>query len=233
MKFKIKTPAIISWNSKYQALELFDVITLKKLDERKIQLKKTSGYKIPTNDLNPVYQVAIELQRRRPTKFGVSIEIEKAVPTQSGLHSMFSNAAGVLVALNKLWKFDLGEKELLKIAKNVDSRLAKILKHLLNIKSSSKKDVLLIRPKYIQIDPQWIKKKDAFDYFPDLKVIQNEITKPGATDSGLSGIGPTLFGIFEKKPDTESIQKKIGDKIEFIWVGKTCNEVLKLLNLNS
>lgn len=250
MELQIKTPAIIGWSSKFQPIELFDVITLKKLDERKIQLKKAcpecsrgeSGYKIPTNDLNPVFKVTAELQNRRPTKFGVSIEIEKNIPTTSGLHSKFSNAAGVLVALNKLWKFDLNEKELFEIAKKVDPRLGKILfpaptcqavrSHtcLSGRQTQYTEHVLLIRPKHVQIDPQWASGKDVFKYFPDLKVIEKEIAKLGAINHGLTGNGPTLFGFFKEKPDIEAIQKKLKDKIDFIWTGKTCNVALKLLN---
>lgn len=231
MPLQIKTPAIISWDSKLQPIGLYDEITLRKLDERKIQLKKTKGYKIPTNDLNPVFQVAIALQSLRPTKFGVSIEIQKNIPTFSGLNSKLSNAAGVLLALNKLWKFNLDKKELFAIAKKVDQTLEKIVKQLYSLPNiPPTKNILFIRPKYININANWIMRKSAFDYFPDLKAIEKAISKNGATEYGITGNGPTLFGFFKEKPNSENIQKQFKDKIDFIWVGKTCNGAFNLLN---
>ena len=119
--------------------------------KRKIQILKTSGFKIPTNDLNPVYKVAAALQNLKSNKLGVVIKIKKNIPTFSGLNSQASNAAGALIALNKLWNFNLSQKELLRTAKSIDPKIAKILK--LHSKfAAANENVILVRPKYIKID---------------------------------------------------------------------------------
>lgn len=225
MTLKIKTPAIISAYGKFIPAALYDELTIQTINERKIQILKTSGYKIPTNNKNPVYKVATALQKLRPNKFGAKISIEKNIPTFSGLGSQMSNAAGVLIALNKLWDFDLSQKELLKIAKQIDHKIVDILKIFFK-PIKTKKIITLIRPKHIVIDKKWIKNRDVFKIFPDLKEIISVLDKMGAEKSGLSDEGSMLFGLFDKPVD-----KKISkEKIDFIWIGETCNKEAELIN---
>ena len=225
MKLKIKTPAIILSNGQFMPIALYDELTIQKINERKVQILKTSGYKIPTNDKNPVFKVATALQKLRPNKFGAKISIQKNVPTFSGLNSQMSNAAGVLIALNKLWKFNLTDKKLLEIAKKIDPKMSDILKTFFK-SAKNRQTVVLIRPKHIVIDKKWIKNKDVFKFFPDLKDIIGVLNKMGAKKSGLSGEGSTLFGLFDKPVD-KKISKK---KTDFVWIGETCNKGAELIN---
>ena len=225
MTLKIKTPAIMLSNGQFMPVNLYDEIEIQKIDERKIQILKTSGYKIPTNDKNPVYKIATALQKLRPNKFGAKISIQKNIPTFSGLSSQMSNATGVLIALNKLWGFDLSQKELLKIAKQIDPKIADILKIFFK-PAQAKKIVVLIRPKHIIIDKTWTKNRNLFHYFPDLKEIIGTLDKIGAEKSGVSNEGSMLFGLFDKPVD-EKISK---EKIDFIWIGETCNKGAELIN---
>ena len=77
MQIVLKSPAIITHAGLKTPVNLYDKLTFKKLGERKIQILKTSGFKIPTNDINPVYKVAVALQNLRPNKLGVVINIQK------------------------------------------------------------------------------------------------------------------------------------------------------------
>ncbi len=229
MKLKIKTPAIISANGKLMPVNLYDEIEIQKIDERKVQILKTRGYKIPTNDKNPVYRIATALQKLQPNKFGAKISIQKNIPTFSGLSSQMSNAAGVLIALNKLWKFDLPEKELMKIAKQIDPKMADILKTFLK-PVKTRQTVVLIRPKHIVIDKKWAAKHDPFRFFPDLKEIIGVLDKMGAKKSGMSGGGSTLFGLFDEPVDKKGFKKILKEKMDFIWTGNSCNKGGELIN---
>ena len=231
MKLKIKTPAIISSNGKFIPVALYDTINIQTINERKIQILKTSGYKIPTNDKNPVYKVAIALSASggRPNKFGAKISIQKNIPTFSGLNSQMSNAAGTLIALNKLWGFDLPKKELLKIARQIDPEMADILETFFK-PIQTKKKVILIRPKHIVIDKTWVKNHNLLHYFPDLKEIISVLDKKGAKKSGLSSQGSTLFGLFDKPVDEKGFKKILKEKTDFIWAGGTCNKEAELIN---
>lgn len=236
MAIKIQTPAFIQSGKHLRPVGIFDEINLKQINERKIQIQKTSGYKIPTNDRNPVYQVATALQKRKPNKLGVSIAIKKTIPTFSGLNSQLSNAAGALLTLNKLWEFNLKEKELIKIAKTIDPKLVKILKNFLQPKKNSSEDVVLARPKHIVIDKNWAEGKsevNLFRYFPDLKTIVRILQTASANQAGLSGKGSIIFGLFKKSIDKKVIKKQLHDKLDFLWVGKTCNSKIKFVKLKT
>lgn len=239
---KIKSPAIIKSDNKITPVNLYDIINLTKTDERKIKINKISGYKIPTNNTNPVYKVAEELICKKPNKLGVEINIQKNIPTSSGLNSQFSNAASVLIALNELWGFNLSEKELLKIATKIHPTIGKTLRLYFRPKRTENKNVILLRPKYITTNENWLAEHCKmttqsayqailFKHFPDIKQIISILKKQGYKDCGISGKGPIIFGYSEKTIDLEKIKKNLGDKIDFIWSGstKTCNPYSKLL----
>ncbi|MBU1018006.1 hypothetical protein KKA33_03180 [Patescibacteria group bacterium] len=225
----IKTPAFVTDGTKIIPINLYDTLTLEAISERKIHILKKSGYKIPTNDKNPVYRIAVALQKRKPTKFGVKIRIEKNTPTFSGLHSQLSNAAGTLIALNQLWKFNLPEKELLKIARLIDPKIPRLLTALLK-PNPDPRNILLIRPKHIVINAGWSKKHNPLSYFPDLKAIIKILKEHGAEKSGLNGGGPMVFGWFKGAIDIKPFKKIINKKTDFIWAGSSCNKGVELIH---
>jgi len=251
IKAFIKTPAFITTNIwrkreklKYSLLPLalYDKLTFEKIDERKIHIRKESGFKIPTNDANPVYRAAILLQNRKPNKLGAIIRIRKNIPSFSGLSSQAGNAAGALIALNRLWNFNLNEKELMKIAKKISPEIAEILKTYFK-PNPDRKNIVLIRPRYIKTNSDWMENKVksgnlkqkttyeaiAFRHFPDLKEMAGILKKAGYKKCGMSGKGPVIFGLSDKTPDVRNIKKTLTKKSDFFWFGKTCNKWGKLL----
>ncbi len=226
MNVIIKSPTLIQLGDKIIPVNLYDIIELKKINERKIQINKTKGYKIPTNDNNSVYKIASALQKMRPNKFGVTINIQKNVPTFSGLNSQVSNAASVLIGLNKLWKFNLGQKELLKIVKSIDPILTKILKFYFKANKFDKGKIILVRPKYIKINKDWTKSKTTvMRHFPDITEIIKTLNKFNLKQVGLNDIGSVIVGYSEEAIDIKQIKKIIKNKIDFIWIGKTCDNI--------
>lgn len=70
-----------------------------------------------TKTENSLALTALQLLKKNyKIKKFAHIEIEKNIPFSSGLGGASSNAAAVLKGLNKMWKLDLTEKELLKLA---------------------------------------------------------------------------------------------------------------------
>jgi len=65
---------------------------------------------LPTDDL--VVRAARALQQASQTPFGVHIAIAKQIPSQAGLGGGSSDAATTLLALNRLWKLNLGLSQL-------------------------------------------------------------------------------------------------------------------------
>lgn len=232
----LKTPAFViekmeekgkTFRMKGRPVEWFDEITIEKKEKPMILIRKTEGYSIPTNRENPVFRAAEALQKSKPGKRGVTILIKKNVPTRCGLNSQWSNAAGIVLALNKLWDLHLTGPDLKQVAEKVDPRLVWTLKH--QYRNPQKKFLIaVIKPKNIVIQKKWAgsgstAQKKIWAHFPDLKHIQGELLALGAAPAGLSGTGACVYGIFEKSVTKNAIRKKLLKKSEVIWVGKPCH----------
>lgn len=79
---------------------------------------------VPCGPRNLVYQAAKRLKEDFKIKDGVNIDIQKNIPVAAGLAGGSSNAATVLLGLNRLWRLDLGLAQLLSYAKEIGSDVA-------------------------------------------------------------------------------------------------------------
>jgi 4-diphosphocytidyl-2-C-methyl-D-erythritol kinase len=106
-------------NTVFEKIALCDVISLKR---RKKGIKIiSSGEKIPLGRKNLAYKAASLLQRETGLKKGVEIRIKKNIPVGAGLGGGSSNAACVLLGLNRLWHLRLSNKKLLKLGAQIGS----------------------------------------------------------------------------------------------------------------
>ena len=95
----------------FQFLDYADTIELMRRDDTNInRLSKLAGV-AAEDDL--VVKAARLLQQHCDCPFGVDISVEKVLPMGGGLGGGSSNAASVLVALNKLWACGLNQQELM------------------------------------------------------------------------------------------------------------------------
>ena len=94
-----------------QTIDLYDNIQLKELNEDIISVKSECSY-IPLNEDNIVYKAARLVKEKMHIKKGIEIFIQKNIPVAAGMAGGSSNAAAVLVGLNKLWNLGLSEDEL-------------------------------------------------------------------------------------------------------------------------
>jgi len=247
IKTFIKTPAFITSGISYKEkkkfslipVALYDNLLFKKINERKIKIIRESGYKIPTNDLNPIYKTVLLLQNLKPNKLGTEIRIKKNIPSFSGLNSGISNAAGALISLNKLWGFNLSKQNIIKIGSQIDPKMAQILNFYYKPSRYKIKNAILVRPKYIKIEKDWLDNKLKktkktsqnpyeqliYKYFPDIKEIAGFLRKNGCDISGVSEKGPIIYGLSEKSLDNKKIKNSLIEKIDFIWIGKSCNKL--------
>ncbi len=76
---------------------------------------------VPTGPQNTAYRAARLLKERYGITDGVRIRIQKRIPVAAGLGGGSSNAASVLLGLNRFWKLHLSRKTLLKLASRIGS----------------------------------------------------------------------------------------------------------------
>lgn len=88
-------------------VDLFDYLELKVIPEG-IKLA-CEGIHVPTDENNLVYQAAQAFLSRAGIKEGISIKLIKKIPVSAGLGGGSSDAAAMLISLNKIWSmpFDL------------------------------------------------------------------------------------------------------------------------------
>lgn len=106
-------------------IEMGDDIHVRLTDTAKVEIDMTLAESVsdllPPSEQNTVWHAAHQLIEQGARNEGVHIEIVKRIPIGAGLGGGSGNAAGVLVALNELWKTELNRDGLLGIAGRVGS----------------------------------------------------------------------------------------------------------------
>jgi len=95
-----------------QTIYLYDNVTLTKKDEAGIQVE-TNLFYLPVDENNIAHKAAKLLIDEFDIKQGVHIQLEKHIPVAAGMAGGSSNAAAVLVGMNRLFNLGLKQKELM------------------------------------------------------------------------------------------------------------------------
>lgn len=97
-----------------QTIDLYDIVKIKEIHSNDIKIKSNS-VDIPLNENNIVYKAVDLIRNNFNIKKGVEIFIEKNIPIAAGMAGGSSNAAAVLVGLNKIWGLNLSDEKLQEI----------------------------------------------------------------------------------------------------------------------
>ena len=95
------------------AVDVGDTITLTRRDDGAIVRTTELAGVAPQDDL--AVRAAAALKRETGSAFGVDIALAKRVPLGSGMGGGSSDAASVLLALNRLWDANLPRAELMRL----------------------------------------------------------------------------------------------------------------------
>lgn len=102
-----------------QTIDLYDIVTVTPNDSETITLSCDSP-SIPIDQHNIGYVAASRFfDVCNITQRGVHIHLQKKIPQQAGLAGGSTNGAGVLVALNELYRTNLSVEQLCEFSKNI------------------------------------------------------------------------------------------------------------------
>lgn len=104
----------------FERIGFSDTITLKSRPDKKINITCNLA-SLPRGPSNLAYRSAYLLQNTFKVNKGVDIKIIKRIPVGAGLGGGSSNAASVLIGLNKLWRLNLRQAKLAKLAGKIGS----------------------------------------------------------------------------------------------------------------
>jgi len=102
----------------FQTVDLKDDIVLRRKRSPGITVE-CNHPEVPQDDSNLAAKAARELARRAGVKGGLAIRIEKRIPVAGGMGGGSSNAAAVLLGLDRLWALGLGPSGLHSIARGL------------------------------------------------------------------------------------------------------------------
>lgn len=96
-----------------QTIRLYDQIRLT-ITEKPGIFVKTNLFYLPVNEDNLVYKSAKILKDEFGIKKGIAIDLKKFIPVAAGMAGGSSDAAAVLVGMNRLFSLGLSKEELMK-----------------------------------------------------------------------------------------------------------------------
>ena len=101
-----------------QAVDLSDRVILDNADD--LELRSGSA-QVPTDASNLAWRAAAVLKEAAGTRAGVHIELDKRIPVAAGLGGGSTDAAGVLLGLNRLWRLNWPLERLDEVAATLGS----------------------------------------------------------------------------------------------------------------
>lgn len=191
-----------------QTIHMYDKIAIQVTDKPGIKVK-TNLYYLPVNEDNLAYKAAKLLMDEFHVKKGVSIHLKKYIPVAAGMAGGSSNAAAVLVGINKLFHLGLGKKALMergvKLGADVPycimrgTALAEgIGEELTQVSPMPKCHVLIAKPK-IHVSTKFV--------YGNLNA--NELTEHPDIDGQLEAL---------KEQDLYKVAKKMGNVLETVTI---------------
>ena len=104
----------------FARIDLKDTLIFRKRLDSLIKIKCNS-IQVPKDKTNLCYRAAALLKQELKLNLGIEIELKKCIPVGAGLGGGSSNAASVLLGLNKFWNLNLSKTRLVNLGAKLGS----------------------------------------------------------------------------------------------------------------
>ncbi|HDL18485.1 MAG TPA: 4-(cytidine 5'-diphospho)-2-C-methyl-D-erythritol kinase, partial [Bacteroidetes bacterium] len=112
----------------FLSIDVWDLLRIRLTTDRHISLKVENST-IPSDESNLCYQAAAMVSRAVKNFPGCEIVLQKKIPVGAGLGGGSSDAAAVLISLNELLGYPLGEKKIFNMAVKLGADVPFFLQH--------------------------------------------------------------------------------------------------------
>ena len=192
-----------------QTIHLYDRVEIKKTRSPHIHVE-TNLYYLPVNEDNLVYRAAKLMKDEFQIKEGVRIVLQKFIPVAAGLAGGSSDAAAVLVGMNRIFNLGLKQNKLMELGLKIGAdvpfcimrgtALAEGIGEKLTALPPMPKCPVLIAKPAISVSTKTVyeglKLYDGMEH-PDIDGVMDN----GALNAMMSGSGPTVFGLFPNEKE--------------------------------
>lgn len=197
-----------------QTIDLYDNVNIEEIDSGIII--DSDNEHVPTDSRNIAYKAADLIKQKFKIDKGVKIRINKNIPVAAGLAGGSTNAAAVLVGLNRIWNLNLTQDNLMKlglqlgadvpfcilggaaVARGIGEKLT-IIKGLENVK------ILICKPD-ILVSTKWVYENlDMKEVFkrPNTKNILNNLE-----ENDVQALAKNMSNVLESVTENEYTQIK-------------------------
>ena len=95
-----------------QTIQLYDRLDIKRTQEPGIQIQTNLSF-LPVNENNLIYKAAKLLMDEFSITDGVSVKLDKRIPVAAGMAGCSTDAAAMLIGVNRLFSLGLTKKQLM------------------------------------------------------------------------------------------------------------------------
>ena len=106
-----------------QTVDLYDYITIEPNNTGQINITCNNS-EVPLNQENTCFMAALSMKANFRIKGGFNIDIVKNIPIGAGLGGESTDAAGVILGINKLLNLGLPQKKLFEIGEKISSDIS-------------------------------------------------------------------------------------------------------------
>ena len=189
----------------FASVDLADHLTFENLEEDIIRIETDSSF-LPVDRRNHVYQAVDLLKRTYNIHKGIKIYIEKRIPVAAGLAGGSSDCAAALRGLNKLWNLGLTMDELCEIGSQIGMDVPYCLRGGTAFANGRGENAL---------------ESVTIARHPIVQQIKDRMLKYGADAALMSGSGPTVFALCEKKTRAQRIYNGLKGFCEEVYLVRT------------
>lgn len=107
--------------SVFQAVGLYDTVGVVPAGELGVRVRGEGARAVPADERNLVWRAAQALAERVGREPRVQLTVDKGIPVAGGMAGGSADAAGALVALDRLWNLDLPGEQLQSVAADLGS----------------------------------------------------------------------------------------------------------------
>ncbi len=233
-------------------VDLYDVLEVEMLEDNLGNIKlECDNPVIPIDEKNSVYKSLKLMMDEFSINNSFNVFIKKRIPLEAGMGGESTDAAGVMVAVNKLCNLNLSIDDLCKLGIRIGSDVpyciyggaacVKSLGDVISRTSIAYKYYVVIKPDFSMNTKEAFKKYDeaVSEYrvlkekighndfeiiIPEIVSIKNDLMIEGAVCSNMTGSGTAVVGCFDNRETQESAYSKLSSKYK-VYKVCSCNGI--------